>query len=135
MDGFKEKVIEYLEKLIKLDFDWAPNVNISDICFGARHEHPAYDFPNYDSGLGTSIESWLYNFNSDAKGISIKTQTHRHSATCFKKGKGKGCRFGFGGTGKSLVPETIVDLETGSIDLVRHYPKVNNHNSVLAAVI
>jgi hypothetical protein len=59
---------------------------------------------------------------------------HHHSATCFKKGKGKGCRFGFGGEGKALVPDTMVNLETGAIDLARHHPKVNNHNPVLAAV-
>jgi len=133
--GFKEKVVQYLEKLIKLDFDWAPEVNIADVCSGTRSEHPAYDFPRYAEGIGDrSMESWLHDFHSDAKGLAVKTQVQQHPATCLKKGKGKGCRFGFGGDGKALVPETRVNLETGAIDLARHHPKVNNHNPVLAAV-
>ena len=134
VDGFKEKVVQYLEKLIKLDFDWAPEVNVADLCTGTRSEHPSYDFPRYAEGFDQSMESWLHDFHLDAKGLAVKTQVHQHSATCFKKGKGKGCRFGFGGEGKALVPDTVVNLETGAIELARHHPKVNNHNPVLAAV-
>lgn len=132
--SFKERVIEYLEKIIKLDFDWAPDVDISDLSMGRRWEHPSYDFPDYGNGIGGSEEQWFHQFNLDAKSIAVCTQVHRHSATCYKKGKGKGCRFGFSGEGKVVVPITTVDLETGQIELQRRHRRVNNHNPALSAL-
>ena len=58
---------------------------------------------------------WLNQFLYDAKSIAVATQTHRHSATCRKKGTA--CHFGFTGDGKALSSHTSIDLESGEINL------------------
>jgi hypothetical protein len=131
VEGFKEEIIIYLENLIKLDFDWAKEVDENEVHALQDFQHPGYQYPKYDQE-GTSLEDWKANMNRDSKAIAVKTQLHRHHLTCYKKGKK--CRFGFSGEGKTLVPETTVDVDTGKIELKRGHTRVNNHNPILAAV-
>src|SRR5438046_7035399 len=72
-----------------------------------------------------SLKDWQFAFRCDAKKIAIQCQTHRHSETCKKKGTE--CRFGFDGEGKELVPETVVDVDTGKINIKRGHRRANNH--------
>jgi hypothetical protein len=131
VEGFKEKIVIYLEKLIRLDFDWTKEIDETEIHALREFQHPGYQYPNYGEE-GISLQDWKANMDHDSKTIAVKTQLHRHHLTCFKKGKK--CRFGFDGDGKSLIPQTTVDIETGKIELKRGHTRVNNHNPILAAI-
>ena len=97
--GFRDCLIAYLEKVIKLDFDWMDEPDEIEIHGKAQWEHPSYQFPNYDvdeMGGRVSDNEWMARFLHDAKSIAAVTETHKHTATCRKKGTA--CRFGFGGS-------------------------------------
>ena len=47
-EGFCERLIVYLEKVIKLDFDWTDEPDEIEIHGKAQWENPAYQFPDYD---------------------------------------------------------------------------------------
>ena len=70
---------------------------------------------------------------SDAKGVAVACQIHKHSSTCHKKGTA--CRFHFDGNGRPLYAITTVDLENGTIELRRAHPMVNNHNPAISSII
>jgi hypothetical protein len=126
---FQQRLIVYLEQLIKLDYDWAAEPDEVDVYGQPPSYHPAYRFPTYNSD-GES--NWFQDFLYDSKNIAVATQLHHHTWTCRKKGTR--CRFGFDGQGKPIVPVTTIDSETGVIELRRHNAKVNNHNPLIAAV-
>jgi hypothetical protein len=132
-EGFRTRLILYLEKIVKLDFDWADEPDEIEIHGKALWEHPSYEFPSYDVdelGQATGEAEWGTRFLHDAKSIAAVTETHKHTATCRKKGTP--CRFGFSGTGKVLVDATTIDIESGKIDIKRANAKANNHNPVMA---
>jgi hypothetical protein len=134
-DGFKDRLIEYIERLIKLDFDWHDEPDEIEIHGHGKWEHPSYQFPTYDhndDGTATTGNEWHWRFLRDAKEIAAITETHSHTGTCCKKGGS--CRFGFGGSGKDLVASTTIDIETSRIDIKRGNTKANNHNPIIAAV-
>jgi hypothetical protein len=134
-DGFKDRLVIYIERLIKLDFDWHDEPDEIEIHGRAKWEHPSYQFPSYDhndNGTPTTDYEWRQKFLYDAKEIAAVTETHRHTATCRKKGGS--CRFGFSGSGKDLVATTTIDAESGKIDIKRSNAKANNHNPVMAVV-
>src|SRR5579859_3187700 len=96
--GFHERLIVYLEKVIKLDFGWTDEPDEIEIHGKAQWEHPSYQIPDYDldeDGGIVSDEEWKARFLHDAKSIAAVTETHKHTATCRKKGTA--CRFGFAG--------------------------------------
>jgi hypothetical protein len=129
---FQRKLIEYLEQLIKLDFDWAVEPDEIDVNGQEPGDHPGYRFPTYGREGNCTLEEWMKDFEFDAKSIAIATQTHHHTSTCRKKGTA--CRFHFSGDGKKLNPETKIDLEKAIIELKRGHPMVNNHNPLISAV-
>jgi hypothetical protein len=134
-EGFRDRLISYLEKVIKLDFGWTDEPDEIEIHGKAPWEHPSYQFPNYDvnaNGEATTDEEWRATFLHDAKSIAALTETHKHTATCRKKGTA--CRFGFGGSGKALVEKTVVNIESGKIEMKRANAKANNHNPIMAVV-
>lgn len=134
-EGFRNRLILYLEQAIKLDFDWSDEPDEIEIYGRAPWEHPSYQFPEYEIneyGEPVSEAEWRARFLYDAKGIAAVTETHKHTATCRKKGTA--CRFGFGGSGKQLVQQTSIDCESGKIDLKRGNAKANNHNPAIASV-
>ena len=47
-EGFKDRLIVYIEKLIKLDFDWHDEPDEIEIHGRGKWEHPSYQFPCYD---------------------------------------------------------------------------------------
>ena len=94
-------------------------------------QHAGYEFPSYGDNL-TSLKEWQDAFSSDTKKIAMQCQTHRHTATCKKKGTE--CRFGFYGEGKELVAETVVDIDTGKIDIKRGHRRANNHITAVSSV-
>ena len=47
-EGFRTRLILYLEKIVKLDFDWADELDEIEIHGKALWEHPSYGFPSYD---------------------------------------------------------------------------------------
>src|SRR5437762_6866639 len=109
------KLIEYLELIIKLDYDWTNEPDEMTIYGQSRSDHAAYQFPQYDgidNAIGKEIimdttdpdDIWLNQFLYDDKSITVAMQTHHHSATCRKKGTV--CRFGFTGDGKALSSHT-----------------------------
>ena len=79
-----------------------------------------------------NLSDWTREFHYDAKAIAVATQTHKHTATCRKKGTA--CRFGFDGEGKMLYATTMVDLQSGEISLKRGNAIANNHNPLIAVV-
>jgi hypothetical protein len=113
---FKNRLVEYLEKIIKLDFNWAEHPHKEEIQCLKPWQHAGYEFPNYRDNL-TSLKEWQFTFRCDTKKIATQCQTHCHSGTCKKKGTE--CRFGFNGEGKELVAETVVDIDTGKIEIKR----------------
>ena len=121
---FKNRLIAYLEKIVKLDFNWTDHPDDDEIRRLKPWEHSGYQFPTYGDHL-TSLKDWQFAFRCDAKKIATQCQTHRHSETCKKKGT-EG-RFGFDGEGKELVPETVVDVDTGKINIKRGHRRANNH--------
>lgn len=134
-EGFRQRLTVYLEKTIKLDFDCTDKPDEIEIHSKAIWEHPSYEFPDYnvdENGTVISDREWMARFLYDAKSIVAVTETHKHTATCRKKGTA--CRFGFAGSGKALVMQTTIDAETGQIDMKRGNAKANNHNPAIAAV-
>lgn len=138
---------EYLELIVKMDFDWAREPAESTIYGQDKWRHAGYHFPTYDPetiyttrdrDIEMNMEwdqgdaEWMRQFQYDAKAISIPTQTHIHTATCRKKGTA--CRFGFAGQGKRLCHTTTIDPQTGEIEVKRGNAMVNNHNPLMAAV-
>jgi hypothetical protein len=136
-EGFRDRLIVYLENVIKLDFNWVDEPDEIEIHGRAQWEHPSYQFPNYDvneNGEVVSDDEWMVKFLHDAKGIAAMTETHKHTATCRKKGTTCRFGFGFGGSGKALVEETTIDVDSGRIEIKRGNAKANNHNPAMAAV-
>lgn len=141
-DEFRAKLIAYLESIVKLDFDWTDDPDEATVYGLDKAEHPGFQFPDYEDGarplsgasqdISETFPRWSQQFEYDAKAIAVATQTHRHTATCRKKGTA--CRFGFGGEGKSLCQATTVDLGSGEICLKRGNANANNHNPLIAAV-
>lgn len=134
-EGFRDRLIVYLENIIKLDFDWNDEPDEIEIHGKAQWEHPSYQFPDYDIDANGDVvddDEWTMRFLHDAKGIAAMTETHKHTATCRKKGTI--CRFGFAGSGKVLVERTTIDLESGRIQMKRANTRANNHNPAIAAV-
>lgn len=134
-EGFRQRLTVYLEKTIKLDFDCTDKPDEIEIHSKAIWEHPSYEFPDYnvdENGTVISDREWMARFLYDAKSIAAVTETHKHTATCRKKGTA--CRFGFAGSGKALVMQTTIDAETSQIDMKRGNAKANNHNPAIAAV-
>lgn len=141
-DQFRAKLIGYLETIVKLDFDWTDDPDEATVYGQEKAEHPGYQFPDYDAPNCSddiinpdeilSLSNWTRHFQYDAKTIAVATQTHKHTATCRKKGTA--CRFGFGGEGKAICPTTTVDLESGQILLKRANAIANNHNPLIASV-
>jgi hypothetical protein len=130
-EGYRKRVVQYLETVVKLDFDWTPYPQEIEIRGLNKWEHPSFQWPPYGKATSTTTE-WQSDFNRDAKAIATTVQTHRHTATCRKKGTV--CRFGYAGEGKDLVAETTADVEQGTIDLKRGNSHANNHNPSLASV-
>jgi hypothetical protein len=139
--------MEYLESVVKLDFDWAEEPSESTVYGQDKASHASYHFPSYntvvqDAEMDTSAvdledcnqdtAAWTRSFLYDAKAIAVATQTHVHSATCRKKGTS--CRFGFAGAGKTLCPTTTIDPQSGQIEIKRSNAMANNHNPSIAAV-
>lgn len=134
-EGFRDRLIQYIEKAIKLDFDWNEEPDEIEIYSKEKWQHPGYQFPRYDVdefGEPTSAMDWRDKYLRDAKAIAVVTETHIHTATCRKKGTA--CRFGFSGNGKELVEATTIDVESGKIELKRGNAKANNHNPLMAVV-
>jgi hypothetical protein len=134
-EGFRNRLIVYLESVIKLDFNWSDEPDEIEIYGRQPWQHPSYQFPDYEingNGECMSDADWGARFLYDAKGIAAVTETHKHTATCRKKGTA--CRFGFGGSGKELVEQTSIDVETGRIEIKRANSKANNHNPAIASV-
>jgi len=148
---YKDKVIAYLEEIIKLDFTWAELPLESDVLLQVRKLcHPGIDFPIYRHGhdkdplttqngiidcFGNSADGddiWLSDFLADSKAVAVATQIHHHTSTCNKKGTA--CRFHFDGAGKQLQSATMIDEEKGVINLKRSHPMVNNHCPAISAV-
>jgi hypothetical protein len=140
--------MEYLESIVKLDFDWAKEPSESTVYGQDKASHASYHFPIYhtiveDDEMDTNAvdledcnqdtSEWTKAFLYDAKAIAVPTQTHTHSATCRKKGTA--CRFGFAGVGKTLCATTTIDPESGQIENKRTNAMANNHNPSIAAVI
>ena len=116
---------------MKLDFDWADHPEETEIRCLKPWQHASYEFPNYEDKL-TLLKEWQFTFRCDTKKIASQCQTHHHSGMCKKKGTE--CRSGFDGEGKELVPETMVDIDTGKIDLKRGHQRVNNHIMAVCSV-
>jgi hypothetical protein len=116
---------------VKLDFDWAKHPDEAEIRRLKPWEHASYQFPCYGDNL-TSLKDWQFTFRCDAKTVATQCQTHRHSETCRKNGTE--CRFGFYGEGKELVPQTVVDIETGKIEIKRGHQRANNHIPAVCSV-
>lgn len=134
-EGSRDHLIVYLEKVIKLDFDWNDEPDEIEVHGKAQWEHPLYQSPDYDvdeHGCAVTEDEWMARFLYDAKSIATVTGTHKHTATCRKKGTA--CRFGFGGSGKALVEHTTIDAESGRIEIKRANTKANNHNPAMVAV-
>ena len=58
----------------------------------------------------------------------------RKSTSCRKGHTKSPCRFNFSSNGKELIPDTVVDVEMGQIDLKRGHALANNHNPMFSAV-
>ena len=130
---FRTKLIGYLESIVKLDFDWTDEPDEATIYGRDKSDHPGYQFPDYNTDAEpVHLSDWTREFEYDAKAIAVATQTHKHTATCRKKGTA--CQFGFEGEGKALCPETVVDVRSGEISLKRNNAFANNHNPLIAAV-
>ncbi len=135
-------MIEYLELIIKLDYDWANEPDEVAIYGQSKCDHPAYQYLQYDGNDDTfedeyettshSLETWLDQFLYDTKSVAVATQTHQHTATCRKKGTP--CCFGFMGEGKPLSAHTSINLEKAEITLKRNNALTNNHNPLISAV-
>jgi hypothetical protein len=95
--------------------------------------HPLYEYPDYGNSTKT-FEEWQYKFCHDAKSVAVATQIHRHTATCTKGQTKSLCRFKFGSYGKDLIPNTVVDVESGQIELKRGHALANNHSPMFSAV-
>jgi hypothetical protein len=146
-DEFRSRLAQYLESIVKLDFDWTCEPNESTVYGQDKADHAGYHFPSYSQSTVHSITqgnvirnaaydhdpaTWKQAFEYDAKGIAVSTQTHMHSATCRKKGTA--CRFGFSGTGKPLCSATTIDPVSGEIQIKRGNAMVNNHNPLMSAI-
>ena len=127
-ESFRSRLAQYLESIVKMDFEWSKAPDESMVYGQGKANHAGYQFPDYytktrmpntDHGAGSApethdhdtpssdISAWIKAFEYDAKAIAIVTQTHTHTATCRKKGTA--CRFGFAGQGKPLCPITKID--------------------------
>jgi len=145
-EDFRSLLTQYLESIVKLDFEWTKEPSESTIYGQDKASHAGYHFPSYYSADGTATDGgsaididlshdqakWMQAFEFDAKAIAVATQTHTHTATCRKKGTT--CRFGFAGQGKALCPITIIDPQSGEIQIKRGNAMVNNHNPLIAAI-
>jgi hypothetical protein len=130
--NFCDRLVNYLENLIKMDFDWAvePDENeIRNSC--SSFEHPSFQFPDYGPS-SLSIDEWRRAYHYDAKSIAVCTQIHRHTATCRKKGTL--CRFDYGENGKELATRTEIDKESGKIVHKRLHRFANNHSPTISSV-
>jgi hypothetical protein len=49
-EGFRKRLVDYLEQVIKLDYDWTRFPDETDVLGQHKSENAAYSFPDYGDG-------------------------------------------------------------------------------------
>jgi hypothetical protein len=123
---FREKIILYLESIIKCDFEGLVKLESE-----ASNIHPCCRSLDYIE-KDLQLEETLNKFKADALDLGEISAIHMCKPTCFKYNKNgeKICRAEFGELGKELIALSIMN-EDGTIDLKRAHAFVNNFNWVM----
>ena len=119
---FRDKVIKWIDKFVLAGFDHLYPATVEARPIDVVQSENI-DYLEHMSHFEPQTEN---DFMELARDVAIRSNYHRHTATCYKKGKT--CRFMFGKEGKQLEPHTKVNDQGDEIILKRTHAWANSYN-------